>query len=233
MGNVITNMALPGAPCSYDLNLSHLYFIVVDKDYIIPIRHYHWDDRLPTLLFCHANAEDIGKINVEKLSHQYHVNMITFDYSSYGMHSCRVPSEENCYKDVFAVYNYLKLKTSKLILLSRSIGTAVAAHLSFHLCKQNIPHRLILVSPFKTVMSTMCNIWTPFDLFRTELIAPYITCQTLIINGCHDVVTDCKRSYELSQLIPNCQFVAIQGAGHSRIYKFKQYNDVLMDFIHK
>lgn len=234
MGNLIHHIALPGAPCSYDLQLSHLYFIVLDKDYIIPIRHYHWDDQLPTMLMCHANAEDIGKINIEKLAHQYHVNMILFDYSSYGMHSCKKPCEENCYKDVMAVYQYLKLKNiNNLILYGRSIGTAVASHLAYHLCKHNIPCRLILVSAFKSVMTTMCNIWTPFDLFRTELIAPCITCPTLVINGCHDYVTDCKRSYELALLFPNLyDFVPIKGAGHSKIYNYKQYNDVLMDFIH-
>lgn len=232
MGNIITQLALPGAPCSYDLDLPYLNFIIVDKNYIIPIRHYHLDDKLPTMLMCHANAEDIGRINVQKLSHQYNVNVCTFDYSSFGRHSCRKASEENCYKDVLAVYNYLRLKNiNNLILYGRSIGTSIASYLAYQLSLQNIYCKLILVSPFKTVMTTMINIWTPFDLFRTELIAPYITCPTLIINGCHDNVTDCKRSYELSQLFPNAQFVAIQGAGHHRIYKFKQYEDVLIQFI--
>ena len=233
MGNIITNISLPGTLCSYDLDLPYLNFIILNPSYIIPIRHYHWNDELPTILMCHANAEDIGHIDVEKLAHQYQVNIVTFDYANYGLHSCREASEEHCYKDVFAVYYYLKSKNiDNIILYSRSIGTGVACHLAYHLCLAKIPHKLILVSPFKSVMTTMINIWTPFDLFLNYLIAPAITCPTLVINGCHDNVTDCKRSCELADLFPNCEFVSIKGTGHHDVYKVEQFDKVLMDFIH-
>ena len=233
MGNIITHLALPCPPCSYDLTLSYLKFIYVSDDYIIPIRYYNWNDALPTMIMCHANGEDISNLNVEKLSYLYNVNIITFDYAGYGLHSCRIPSEENCYKDVIAVYYYLKSKNiANIIIYSRSIGTGVAAHLAFHLCQHHIPCKLILVSAFKTVMTTILNIWTPFDLFLTYLIAPMITCPTLVINGCHDPVTDCKRSYELSQLFPNAQFVDIANAGHDNVFKFHSYDRAITNFIH-
>ena len=81
-------------------------------------------------------------------------------------------------------------------------------------------------------MTTMINIWTPFDLFRTEDIAPYITCPTLIMTGCCDAVTSCQRSYELSQLFPNATFIPIIGAGHHNVFKFKQYDEAMIKFIH-
>lgn len=233
MGNVITRLALPCPPCSYDLTLSYLNFIYVSDDYVIPIREYYWDANLPTMLMCHANGEDHGRLNIKRLCHLYHVNMITFDYSGYGMHSCRIASEANCYKDVFAVYHYLSNKgIDNVIIYGRSIGTGVASHLAHHLCQQQIPCRLILVSAFKTVMTTIFNIWTPFDLFLTQLIAPMITCPTLLVNGCYDKVTDCNRCYELSQLFPNSQFVSILGAGHDDVFKYQAYDDALIQFIH-
>ncbi len=233
MGNLITNIALPCPPSTYDLTLSYLKFIYVSNDYVIPIRYYHWNNNLPTMLMCHANGEDISNLNVKRLSHLYHVNIVTFDYAGYGLHSCKVPSEEHCYKDVIAVYDYLKSKNiNNIILYGRSIGTPVAAHLAYHLCQQHIPCKLILVSAFKTVMTTILNIWTPFDLFLTNLIAPMITCPTLIVNGCHDPVTDCKRSHELSQLFPNAEFVVISNAGHDNVFKFHSYDRALINFIH-
>ena len=81
------------------------------------------------MLFSHGNAEDIGvnKLFCEWLSEQLSVDIVTYDYSGYGMGTGE-PSEKNLYADCTAVYKWmksaLKLRTDNIILYGKSLGTA-------------------------------------------------------------------------------------------------------------
>lgn len=228
MGSIINKIVYPKILPSYDETLPYLKFVTKDN-YRVPIRHYILDKNLNTLLMAHSNSEDIGMMDIEKLSNQFNCNIVIFDYANYGIHSYTIPSEDNCKKDIILVYNYLRTTTpsSKIILYGRSLGTGPATYLaSFLNCK------LILVSPFKSILKTCINISGPFDQFRNECVAPFVKGPVLIIHGCNDKVTDYNLSKELACIFPNLAgFVTIHGAGHHCIYKHQLYFDTIRKFV--
>ena len=236
MGGVVNYFAFPKTPSSYDESLPYLSFITVDKCYKIPIVHYHRDDNLKTIIYAHANSEDIGKFDVEILSDLFGCNILLFDYANYGLHSCKISNEENCYVDIMYTYSYLikkGVKNENIVLLGRSIGTPVVGWLNFQLSKKNIYLKTILVSPFKSLLKVGISLpYMPYDMFRLDQMAPEIFGPILIIHGCRDSVCPCGESRELSKLFPNLyDFCAIHGVGHHKIFLCNHYYDIIREFI--
>lgn len=231
MESIVNKFAFPHVPCSYHYNLPYLSFVGYDN-YKIPIRLYIRDENLPTILMCHANAEDIGQTNPKTISAELNANICTFDYAGYGMHSCKKASEDNCKKDVLCVYHHLvNIGIKNIVIHGRSIGTGVACYLAYYLSCKNIETKLILVSAFKSVCRTMFDIWQPWDILNSYSLAKYITCPTLFIHGCKDNVTPYLAAKELASCFPNVRFVAIHGADHHLIFQYQHYIDAIKDFI--
>ncbi len=233
MGSIINTFAYPRIPLSYDADMPHLKMIDI-HGYIIPVRHYILNNKLNTLLMSHSNGEDIGMIDIEKISHLFNCNIVIYDYSSIGLHSCKEKGEEYCKKDIYHTYEYLLQYTSpdKIILYGRSLGTGPATWLAYHLSCQHQPCKLILVSPFRSIIKTMINIPLPFDQFNNEALAPSITCPVLIIHGCNDNVTNHAQSVQLSKKFKNLQkFVTVHGAGHHCLLNRPQYITAVKEFV--
>lgn len=87
-----------------------------------------------TVIYSHANAEDLAStINFcFHLSERCKVNVITYDYTGYGISRSKVaaalvPSEMKVYNDILAVYTYalrdLGLNPDSIVLMGRSLGT--------------------------------------------------------------------------------------------------------------
>lgn len=234
MTYIINKFVFQPPTVSYDKNLSYLYFInTTYPKYIIPIRYYVYNNEYPTILFCHSNAEDIGMIDVEFLAKKLKANICAMEYAGYGLHSCKNPSEKHCYMDIIYTYSYLlKLKVKNIILMGRSIGTGVVCYLAYILSMLNINTKLILISPFKTVMTVIFNFWCPLDFFKNVNLAPYINCPVLIIHGCNDNITNYNTSKELSKFFPNLyQFITIHGAGHHCILSRKEFYNSVKKFL--
>ena len=70
-----------------------------------------------TLLFSHANAEDLGLIfeHLKILSQVLQVNVMGYDYTGYG-HSSGRPSEADCYADITAAFSWL-IQVSRRVCL--------------------------------------------------------------------------------------------------------------------
>lgn len=227
---IVNKFAFPHVPCSYNNTLPYLSF-VCKNNYKIPIRLYMVNKNLPTLLVCHANAEDIGMTNPEKLHKQFNANICLFDYAGYGMHSCKKSSEDACKKDVLCVYYHLiNMGLDKIVIYGRSIGTGVACYLA-HYLKEKC-YKLILVSAFKSVCKTMINIYQPWDILDNESLAPMIQGKTLFIHGCLDNVTPYLAAKELASLFPCLyNFVTIHGADHHFVFKYPAHTDSIKEFI--
>jgi pimeloyl-ACP methyl ester carboxylesterase len=223
---IIHSRAFPKVPSSYDRTLKHLESVNrIDDTHIIPVRYVQKGDDLPTILMCHGNGEDIGHSDPLDISNKFNINVCTFDYAGYGLHSCKDPSEDGCYQDVKSVYNYLiqnkGIKPNKLIIYGRSLGTAAACHLSYHLClhTKTPPLGLILVSPMMSAVRVMVNMDIPGDKFVNCLLAPKITCPTLIVHSDNDTIIPYRCGVELSLLFPNLsKLVTLIGRGHNDIY---------------
>jgi len=110
-----------------------------------------------TILFSHGNAEDLNTsiMWMKRTSKDLKVNMISYDYPSYG-ESKGVPSEENCYASIDAVFEYLTTKKGlsphQICLYGRSLGGGPSCYLAEKMSMENKPVAgLILHSPFSSV----------------------------------------------------------------------------------
>jgi hypothetical protein len=99
-----------------------------------------------TILYSHGNAEDLGMLSsyLADLSKILHVNILAYDYTGYGYsnrhlakHSKsmeKLPSEQHCYADICAAYDYLirlrGIPPRHIILFGRSIGSGPSCYLA-------------------------------------------------------------------------------------------------------
>lgn len=243
MAAILERFAFPYFPSTYNNTLPDLEFVSRDDKFserlmgipgiqTIPIRFYNGNHKM-TMIMCHGNSEDIGYINLAELSTIFNVNVCVFDYAGYGMHSCRVASESSCQEDVIAVYNYLirikQLNPEAIIVYGRSLGTYVACYLSNYLCNEikQPPAKLILVSPLMSATKIITNFWSPVDILMNYILAPHITCSTLIIHGDKDTIVPYSCGTELSRLFPNLyQFITLHDIGHNNIFTPLYYSSI-------
>ena len=230
MKHIAPTFAFWSVRCSYDKTLPYLDYTTrkeEDIEYKIPLRYYFKNETLPTMLICNGCYEDIGWTDPEQLCKDFNTNILMFEYSGYGMHTCKVSSELNCQKDVVAVYEYLIKKTNNIIIYGRSLGTGTACYLAHYLCennKQNNTNKLILVSPFLSLLQCYFEISLSTDIFKNYEYAPNITIPTLIIHGNNDYVTSYTYGVKLSKLFNNLyKFVILEGRGHGN-FRCNEYS---------
>lgn len=105
-------------------------------------------------LFCHSQNGNLSICWPAESVKQWHretgLSLLLFDYPGYGR-STGTPSEQGCYEAAEAAYNRLinehKIAPADVLLVGRSLGTAVAVDLA-----SRRPHRaLILISPFTSI----------------------------------------------------------------------------------
>ena len=93
MKHIAPKFAFWSVRCSYDETLSYLDYTTRkegDIEYKIPLRYYFKDETLPTMLICNGCYEDIGWTDPEQLYKDFNTNILMFEYSGYGMHTCKV-----------------------------------------------------------------------------------------------------------------------------------------------
>ena len=239
MGNFIEKVAFVNVPCTYDENIKHLQFVNRYEYHLstmsthdIPVRHLHVKDNYPTMLMCHGNAEDIGHCNLEMLAEQFNANICIFDYSGYGLHTCKISSEEYCKKDVVAVYNFLiktkNIDPDKIVIYGRSLGTGIACYLAHYVKDDKYqPQKLVLISPLMSAVKIITNNWLPIDKFENYKLAPEINCLTLILHGNNDRVVPYECGVQLSTEFKNLyKFYTLKGCGHNDIDTFNYYKEI-------
>jgi Esterase/lipase len=116
-----------------------------------------------TLLYSHANAEDLGIMFgwLKCLARRLNVNILAYDYTGYG-ESSGEPSEDACYADIEAAYDYLvndrNLDPRQILLYGRSVGSGPATYLASKLSIEGVPvGGLILECPFKSVYRVVAD----------------------------------------------------------------------------
>jgi pimeloyl-ACP methyl ester carboxylesterase len=246
--NIVAKFAFIQFPASYSEEIKYLSFVdrteinsFAYDDIKIPIRFFRYKDSKLTMLICHGNGEDIGYDNPSHIAEKFGVNICMFDYAGYGMHSLKTSSEEDCYKDVHAVYHHLvnveNIKPEDIIIYGRSLGSGPASYLAHKLCVINKtpPRGLILISPLSSALKIIlpCSILFS-DMFKNYALAPHITCPSLVIHGNADTVVPYKCGQEVANLLPNLhEFVTLSNIGHNDIFVNSYYDSIstFIDFL--
>lgn len=163
------------------------------------VRLHGWylphDGSQHVLLFFHGNAGNISHRG-ESLAifHRLGLNILIIDYRGYGR-SEGAPSEEGLYRDARAAWNYLVkqrgFKPKQIVVFGRSLGGAVAAHLSAEVT----PGGLILESTFASSRDMAARlfpllsrfIYLRYD-FNSALRATERDCPLLMLHSSQDDV---------------------------------------------
>jgi len=149
-----------------------------------------------TVLFSHANAEDVHMITpwLRELARRCGVNAMAYSYTGYAR-SVGTPTELDVYADADAAWEWLIVRkgfdAGKIFLYGRSIGSGPATYLGERLSKKRTPPAgLVLQSPVLSVFRVALNfrITVPGDMFPNVDRVTNIACPVFVIHGEKDEV---------------------------------------------
>mmetsp|Transcript_7771 Transcript_7771/g.16630 ORF Transcript_7771/g.16630 Transcript_7771/m.16630 type:complete len:331 (-) Transcript_7771:199-1191(-) len=186
---------------------------------------------VPTILYSHANAEDLGNIYpwCKFLAKMLGVNIFAYDYTGYGLATDQGdPSEEYCFADIDAAYAYLKdvlqIPTESIVLYGRSLGSGPSCYLAARTAEEgDAVAGLVLHAPFlsvyRIVLESGCTL--PGDRFPNVDFAPSIRSPVLFIHGTKDSIVPFNHSERLLETIIEpyrAEPLFIKGMGHNNVH---------------
>mmetsp|Transcript_14503 Transcript_14503/g.27286 ORF Transcript_14503/g.27286 Transcript_14503/m.27286 type:complete len:278 (-) Transcript_14503:61-894(-) len=241
MGNINSILFRPPEP-----NLLHpscRFFLKTSQGNRISACYFKRVKSKITLIYSHANAEDLGIMFIwlKCLARRLDVNILAYDYTGYG-ESDGEPSEEACYADIEAAYDYLiyerKLDPRQIVLYGRSVGSGPATYLASKLSIEGVPlGGLILECPFKSVYRVVADFGCTVlgDKFPNIDRISSVRCPTLIIHGTDDRTIPFEHGIGLYDALPidvRAKPYWVIGKGHNNIdYNSDQLIDSLSAFL--
>jgi len=159
------------------------------------------------LLYSHGNAMDLYDTiyTLRALSETFHVAVLGYEYSGYGMCSNAAVSEDAVYASIEAAYEtlmeYHRIPPHRIILYGRSIGSGPSTHLARKLGSSI--GGLFLQSPLCSVVRTVLSFqrtWF-FDMFANIDKIGEVKCPVFICHGKKDTVVPFSHGEELYQKI--------------------------------
>jgi len=245
MGKTISTLVFRPPPPT-ELRSSNYFWLETDNvGNQIPAFFVNSPDAHVTFLFSHGNAEDLGMMyqRMKTLARILKVNIMTYEYTGYGMSTGGPPTEAMCYKNIDAAYNYLtkvrKIPPNQVVLYGRSLGSGPSCYLAAKTAKEGQSVAgIILHSPFLSVYRVVvdCGFTLVGDMFRNLDHAPKFRCPVLIIHGTKDEVVPFRHSQEFLTLIPPQYRVKpffAKGLGHNNIEIFEKvkYTEKVINFL--
>ncbi|KJP88389.1 hypothetical protein AK88_02005 [Plasmodium fragile] len=220
MGNLLNSIIFRPHPPSYSKNQEDLHFF--ETKHGSTICGVFIDNKADTtVLFSHANAEDIGDVMrfYQYRLKQLGLNLFAYDYSGYG-HSSGYPTEMHVYNDVEAAYDYLvkqlRVPRHSIIAYGRSLGSAASVHLA---TKTNLLG-LILSAPLASIhrVKLKLKFTLPYDSFCNIDKVHMIKCPILFIHGTKDKLLSYHGTEEMIRRTNvNTYFMFIEGGGHNNL----------------
>ncbi len=183
-----------------------------------------------TVIFCHGNGGNIG-IRLSYIEYlltnlSIPISMAIFDYRGYGK-STGTPFEKNLYSDANLFTRHIchafNVERSELIVLGRSLGSAVATHLTMEIH----PAGLILECPISSAYEMTREIFHLFPVpaafisqkFDNLARISQIHCPKLIIHGTRDRTVPFHHGEKLYQLAGEPRnFISVPGGDHGNLH---------------
>jgi len=192
------------------------------------------------VLFLHGNGGNISYL-LDTIE-QYHLlglDTFVFDYRGYGESGGR-PSEKGTYLDAEAAWQYLTrekgVDPSRIILIGRSLGGAVAAWLA-----QTVkPRALVIESSFTSVPDIAADAYRLFPArlltrfkYRTREYLQKATCPVLIVHSPQDELIPFHHAQELFAEAPEPKEFLQIARSHNEAYflSHQKYLDGLKKFL--
>jgi len=187
------------------------------------------------LMYFGGNAESV-EANIDDFKEIFpSYTLYLIAYRGYGG-STGEPTEEGLKADALAIYEQLASEHRYISVMGRSLGSGVAVHLA---AKRKI-HKMILVTPFDSVLNVAKGIYWMFplsvllkDKFESWKEAKDVGAETLMLIAERDEVIPARRGKKLAEYFIHAvpEVKVIRHASHNNIEQFEQYKQALVDFV--
>lgn len=199
---------------------------------------------MPVLVFFHGNGDQIGwgPAYLGRFFQQTGLGFYGIEYPGYGLAKPGSPTESSIHAAAETMLQHLTTKLevprSHVVLVGQSIGCAVAVEMA----RRGFGSRLILLSPFTSMLEVACAVypflapalrvapWMLLDKFDNKLKAKDVGLPALVVHGNEDEIVPFEMGSQLSELIPNCEFLAVKGYGHNDILDNTQVLTAVAEF---
>jgi uncharacterized protein len=187
------------------------------------------------IIYYGGTGEDIT-FHFNKFDSIVNASLLFMDYRGYCK-SEGVPSEKGIYSDSLYLFDYVTKNQTfkKVILVGRSLGSAVAAYVA----SKRSASAIILITPSDSIIAIARNRlpFVPMSLllrhkFDSLKLAPQITAPTLVLRSENDLSIKSERTDSLLLKLPNIKkCVTIKESDHSSIKNFETYWGEIKKFI--
>ena len=206
--------------------------IEVEEGIILNNIHFKSDTNKRVVLFFHGNGgsnDGWGQGANNYLKNNYDVFYV--DYRNYGKSNGKIKSESQLVSDGQIIYEHLKSKYDEenIIVSGTSIGTGIAVQLAAN----NNPKKLILNSPYYSLMSLIKEkvFFIPKFMIKYKLetfkYIKKVKCPIIIIHGNKDQIIPVKHAYKLKEENPEIDLTIIKNHGHNDLSISHEYLEKL------
>jgi hypothetical protein len=211
---------VPPAP-SYDAGLTGLVRLRTGAGEEIAALHYPAAPGMPTLLYSHGNAEDLGQAtDLYQAWHDSGFGVFAYDYPGYGQSTGRA-TESSCQRAIHTAWEHLEksgVNPGSLVIVGRSVGGGPSTWLASRIK----PAGLALIAPFTSVYAVpfRASIF-PLDRFPNMKRIAEMHTPLLVIHGETDGVIPSSHGRKLVEASSanDKTFTLIRGAGHNDLFE--------------
>ena len=207
-------------PATYDGRARGLIRLRTEAGESIAAVYLPAREGMPTLLYSHGNAEDVGQST--ELYERWNgmgFGVLAYDYPGYGLSSGE-PSEKSCLRAAGTAWDFLEksgVAAKSVVVVGRSVGSGPGTWIA----SREKPAGLVLISPFtSTFAAGIPWLVLPRDRFRNLPLIEKMEIPLLVIHGEKDTIirpSHGRKLYEVSaaedktlELVPE--------AGHNDLY---------------
>lgn len=206
---------------SYGADFKGLIHLRTEAGEDIAACHHPAAAGMPTLLYSHGNAEDLGQ--AEELYQAWGgmgFGVLAYDYPGYGQ-STGKPGEASCNRAIQSAWDHLLaagVKPASIVIVTRSVGGGPGTWLASH----EKPAGLAMIAPFTSVYSVPFHAPIfPRDRFPNLKLIRTMDLPLLVLHGENDEVIPNWHGRKLVEASPSKDktFRLVPGAGHNDLFE--------------
>lgn len=213
------------------------------------LRDQSRSDHLPTLVFFHGNAGNIGLRlpNALQMLQYLNANVLMVEYRGYGESDVVAPSEAGLKLDAEAALRFIikhpKIDPAKVFLFGRSLGGAVAFHLAHYAQNEHLPLAGVIVENTFTSVSDMVDHLMPLIAplkalvlrirWNSLAIVPSLTVPVLYLAGARDELVPHQHMIKLYRATNGAKIHVVKDGTHNETWMQggQEYWDAFRGFL--
>lgn len=208
------------SPLLFTGDVDELFLTTSDNDTLNAI-HVKVPSPKGLVFYLHGNT---GNLNDQVQACQFYNSLgydfFSFDYRTFGKSTGELEDEEQFFKDVEFMYDYVNKSyiESDIHVVGYSVGTASAAMIA----SKKSPKQLMLIAPYYSVYEIAIDrykVIPGFLLkypFETNKYLTEVNCPVLLVHGDQDAVLPFDGSNRLSKLLKeNDIWLPLEGQDHN------------------